>query len=81
MFLSAASAQRKAGPRLSRRTPLGRAVLADSKGTDIDIFDYRDNPNFAAEALAKVSEWSDKKKLHAAEKHQELEKKAVRVLG
>ena len=63
------------------RTPLGRAVLADSKGTDIEIFDYRDNSSFAADALAKVIEWSEKKKQHAAAKHQELEKKAVRVLG
>jgi coenzyme F420 hydrogenase subunit beta len=63
------------------RTPLGRAVLADSKGSDIEIFDYKDNPNFAADALAKVIEWSEKKKHHAAAKHQELEKKAVRVLG
>jgi coenzyme F420 hydrogenase subunit beta len=63
------------------RTPLGRAVLADSKGTDIEIYDYRDNPTFAADALAKIIEWSEKKKHHAAGKHQELEKKAVRVLG
>jgi hypothetical protein len=55
--------------------------LADSKGSDIEIFDYKDNPNFAADALAKVIEWSEKKKHHAAAKHQELEKKAVRVLG
>ena len=55
--------------------------MADSKGTDIEIFDYRDNPSFAADALAKVMEWSEKKKQHAAAKHRELEKKAVRVLG
>jgi coenzyme F420 hydrogenase subunit beta len=63
------------------RTPLGRAVLADSKGTDIEIFDYKENSDFAGVALAKVIEWSEKKKHHASEKHQELEKKAVRVLG
>lgn len=63
------------------RTPLGRAVLADSKGSDIDIFDYKDNPNFAGDALAKVIEWSEKKKRHAETKHAELEKKSLRVLG
>jgi coenzyme F420 hydrogenase subunit beta len=63
------------------RTPLGRAVLADAKGTDLEFFDYQDNPNFAAEAMAKVLEWSDRKKQRAADRHRELERKAVQVKG
>ncbi len=63
------------------RTPVGRAVLADSKGSDIEIFPAKNDPDFASKALAKVVEWSEKKKHYAAAKHAELEQKPVRVLG
>ena len=63
------------------RSPLGRAIMADANGVDLEPFDYRDNPHFAAQALEKVLEWSDKKKHPGArEKYQELEK-SVQVKG
>jgi coenzyme F420 hydrogenase subunit beta len=58
------------------RSPLGRAVLSHAKGFDLEVFNYRDNPAFAARALAKVLEWSEKKKRRAREKHRELEEAA-----
>ncbi len=62
------------------RSPLGRAIMADANGVDLEAFDYRDNPHLAAQALEKVLEWSDKKKHRAREKHQELER-SVQVKG
>jgi hypothetical protein len=59
---------------------LGRAIMADANGVDLEPFSYRDNPNFAAQALEKVLEWSEKKKHWAREKHQELER-SVQVKG
>lgn len=55
------------------RSPLGRAILADASGVDLEPFNYRDNPLLAARALETVLEWSEKKKRHAWEKHQELQ--------
>lgn len=63
------------------RSPLGRAVLADAKGVDVEVYSYKENPRFAAEAMATVVEWSEKKKQNAREKHQEIERKSVRVKG
>ncbi len=62
------------------RTPLGRAILADARGADLEQFNFRDDPQIAQRALAKVLEWSDKKKAHAQVMHQELEK-SVQVKG
>lgn len=62
------------------RTPLGRAILADANGVDLEAFNYQDNPQFAAQALETVLEWSDKKKHRAGDKHKELEK-SVQVKG
>jgi coenzyme F420 hydrogenase subunit beta len=62
------------------RTPLGRAVLADAKGADLEQFNYKDNPRLADLALATVMTWSEKKKQHAQALHRELEK-SVQVKG
>lgn len=62
------------------RTPLGRAILADARGTDLEQFNVKDDPQLAQRALAKVMEWSDKKKTHAQAMHRELEK-SVQLKG
>lgn len=62
------------------RSPLGRAVLADARGTDLEQFNMKDDPQLAQRALGTVLEWSDKKKAHAQAMHQELEK-SVQVKG
>jgi coenzyme F420 hydrogenase subunit beta len=62
------------------RSPLGRAIMADANGVDLEGYQYRDNPHFAAQALETVLEWSDKKKHHARDKHLELER-SVQVKG
>jgi coenzyme F420 hydrogenase subunit beta len=56
------------------RSPLGRAILADARGTDLEQFNYKDNPRLADLALATVMTWSEKKKAHAQAMHRELEK-------
>jgi coenzyme F420 hydrogenase subunit beta len=63
------------------RSPLGRAIMADATGTNIERFSYKENPSLAAEALAKVMEWSAKKKQTAAARHQELEKSVLEGQG
>jgi coenzyme F420 hydrogenase subunit beta len=62
------------------RTPLGRAILADAKGKDLEQFNFKDDPQLAPRALATVLEWSDMKKAQAQARHQELEK-SVQVKG
>jgi len=62
------------------RSPLGRAILADAKGTDLEQFKYKDDPQLANQAMAKVLAWSGKKKQQAQEMHRELEK-SVQVKG
>lgn len=62
------------------RTPLGRAILADAKGKELEQFNFKDDPQMAQRALATVLEWSDKKKAHAQAQHQKLEK-SVQVKG
>jgi coenzyme F420 hydrogenase subunit beta len=59
------------------RSPLGRAVLANARGLDIEFYNYRENPALMSQVMAKVLEWSEKKKRSAAEYHQQLEKQAV----
>jgi coenzyme F420 hydrogenase subunit beta len=63
------------------RSPLGRAVLADATGTNIERFNYKENPSLTSQAMAKVMEWSEKKKQSAAEKHQKLEKNVLEGKG
>ena len=59
------------------RSPLGRAILASARGVDLELYNYRENPDLRPQAMAKILEWSDKKKRSAAEYYQQLEKKAV----
>jgi coenzyme F420 hydrogenase subunit beta len=49
------------------RTPIGRAIFADAKGVELEEYDYRSNPQFADQAMAKVLDWSLKKKMKANE--------------
>jgi coenzyme F420 hydrogenase subunit beta len=58
------------------RTQRGCPVLDDAIGVNIEPYVYKDNPRWAFHAMAKLLEWSDKKKQHAALHHQELEKNA-----
>ena len=44
------------------RTPLGRAILHDALGSDLETFSYDDNPRYASEALQAVQACSDRKK-------------------
>ena len=62
------------------RSPLGRAILADAKGTDLEQFNYKDDPRLAHRAVATVMDWSEKKKQQAQTMHRELEK-SVQVKG
>jgi coenzyme F420 hydrogenase subunit beta len=54
------------------RTPVGRAILADAMGVEIEEYDSRDNPQFADQVLAKVLDWSMRKKRKATEHRQKL---------
>ena len=58
------------------RTQRGCPVLDDAIGVNIEPYVYKDNPRWAFHAMAKLLEWSDKKKQHAALHHQELERNA-----
>ena len=59
------------------RSPLGRAVMADARGVDLEL----GSQTMGSQALNKVMEWSNRKKERAAARHQELERRAVRVMG
>jgi coenzyme F420 hydrogenase subunit beta len=54
------------------RNPLGRAVFADARGAVIEEYDPRQQPLFADQALAKVLDWSLRKKRQAAEQCQSI---------
>jgi coenzyme F420 hydrogenase subunit beta len=62
------------------RSPLGRAVLADARGKNLEIINFKDHPRAAELALIKVMTWSEKKKRQAQAGHRELEK-SVQVKG
>jgi coenzyme F420 hydrogenase subunit beta len=59
------------------RSPLGRAVMADARGVELEYAGHQ----AADQALHTVMAWSDKKKERARERHAELERRAVRVKG
>lgn len=62
------------------RTPLGRAVLADSRSMNaIDQFDVKDNPEFASAALQQVRDASFAKKKNARYKRRSLKMESVQV--
>ena len=58
------------------RNPRASAILDDAKGVYIESYNYRDNPRLAFQAMAKMLEWSEKKKQQALLHHQELERGA-----
>jgi coenzyme F420 hydrogenase subunit beta len=59
------------------RSPLGQKIWDRALGKDVELFNYRADPALVPQAMAKVREWSDKKKASALEQCQTLEKKAV----
>ncbi len=61
------------------RTPLGRAILAESKESDIEEFAFKDNPQFATRALEIVTTWSEMKKAGARKNRAMLGPKSVAV--
>ena len=62
------------------RTPLGRAVLADSRNfKSIEQFNVEDNPEFASRALQEVRKASSAKKKNARYKRRSLQAKSVQV--
>jgi coenzyme F420 hydrogenase subunit beta len=62
------------------RTPLGRAAFADAVGAGaLTHFSREKNPQFARDALKKVQEWSERKKVRAAGFRRELGSKSVRI--
>jgi coenzyme F420 hydrogenase subunit beta len=62
------------------RTPLGRAALADSRSfNNLEQYALQDNPEFASQALAKVSAASAQKKKAAALKREHMAGKPVQV--
>jgi coenzyme F420 hydrogenase subunit beta len=54
------------------RTPIGRAILADAMGLRLEEYDAKNNPGFANQAMAKVLDWSMRKKRKAAEQREKL---------
>lgn len=54
------------------RTPVGRAIFAEALGTELEEYNYRNNPRFADQAMSKVLEWSRRKKENASEQHEKL---------
>jgi coenzyme F420 hydrogenase subunit beta len=58
------------------RSPLGRAVVADAKGGDIEEYSGSDRQRLVSDATAKVLEWSARKKGASEANHRELERKS-----
>jgi coenzyme F420 hydrogenase subunit beta len=61
------------------RTAVGNAILAGARGIAIEPYSHKDNPRLAFQAMAKVVEWSEKKKHKATLMHQELERKVHEI--
>ncbi len=59
------------------RSPLGQEVLENAQRRFIEPYSSREEPSPKFQALARVLEWSEKKKASAAAQLQELEKEAV----
>ena len=64
---------------LISRTPLGRAVCADARGTAIQEYSIENNPNFASDALSLVRSAAAKKKKNARQNRRELGDKPVNI--
>lgn len=62
------------------RTPLGRAILADSRSFgNLEQYDVKNNPEYASQALSSVRNASKKKKENAHQKRGELSGKSFQV--
>ncbi len=62
------------------RTPLGRAVIADARGSGaIMDYDLKDNPSYATDALNMVRSWSAKKKKAARQGRRDMTAKSVTI--
>lgn len=56
------------------RTPLGRAIIADARGEDIEEMTHEESPKFASEAMAEIRKFSAKKKKTSRENKRNLGK-------
>jgi coenzyme F420 hydrogenase subunit beta len=54
------------------RTPIGRAIFVDAKGTKLEEYDFKNKPDYASQVMSKVLDWSMLKKTKAAEECEEL---------
>jgi coenzyme F420 hydrogenase subunit beta len=54
------------------RTPIGRAIFADAKDVQLEEYAFNQKPDYAAQVMSKVLEWSMMKKSKAAEESEEL---------
>lgn len=59
------------------RSLQGQALLAKARGTYIELFAHREDPFISQGVLAKVTEWSARKKASASESLEELYRQAV----
>ncbi len=59
------------------RSPVGMGVMAQARWVDIELLKAGEKRSPETQALAKVFEWSEKKKQTAAEKFQELEMQSI----
>lgn len=64
---------------LITRTPLGRAIYADARGSVLQEYSAKDNSNFASDALAAIRAAASKKKKAARHHRQELGVKPVTI--
>jgi len=55
------------------RTPIGRAILSDAMGVALEEYDSKINPEFSDQAMAKVLDWSMRKKKKASEQRHTLQ--------
>jgi coenzyme F420 hydrogenase subunit beta len=63
------------------RSPQGQALFANALQSAIELFSYREIPLLSQGIMAKVLEWSDRKKRLAMENFQRKEQKAARIRG
>ena len=56
------------------RSPQGQALFANALRGALELYSYREIPQLSGGMMAKVLEWSDKKKRLAMENFQKLEK-------
>ncbi|MDI6854646.1 MAG: Coenzyme F420 hydrogenase/dehydrogenase, beta subunit C-terminal domain [Deltaproteobacteria bacterium] len=59
------------------RSTVGRAILTQALGSTVEASNYRESPALSQALMAKVHEWSEKKKQAAEERNRELARRAV----